>query len=73
LAAYPSLKRDRESRSLQLALPYFAGENGKPLTASMETWQAMISGLEEIGVIAPKVVRVEQVWDPSLVNHAYNK
>lgn len=71
LAAYPSLKRDRESRSLQLALPYFSGENGKPLMASAETWQAMISGLEEIGVIAPKAVRVEQVWEPSLVNHAY--
>ena len=70
LAAYPSLKRDRESRSLQLALPYFAGENGKPLMASAETWQAMISGLEEIAVIAPKSVRVEQVWDASLVNHA---
>jgi ABC-type nitrate/sulfonate/bicarbonate transport system substrate-binding protein len=73
LAAYPSLKKERESRSLQLALPYFSGENGKPLTASTETWQAMISGLEEIGVIAPNAVRVDQVWDPTLVNHAYEK
>jgi NitT/TauT family transport system substrate-binding protein len=45
MAAYPSLKRDREKRSLQLALPYFSGEVGKPLTASAESWQAMISGL----------------------------
>jgi ABC-type nitrate/sulfonate/bicarbonate transport system substrate-binding protein len=73
LAAYPSLKKERERRSLQLALPYFAGENGKPLTASAETWQSMISGLEEIGVIAPHAVRVEEVWDPSLVSHAYDK
>lgn len=72
LAAYPSLVRERERRSLQLALPYFAGENGKPLSASTDTWQAMISGLEEIGVIAPKAVRVEQVWEPSLVNNAYS-
>jgi ABC-type nitrate/sulfonate/bicarbonate transport system substrate-binding protein len=73
LAAYPTLKKERERRSLQLALPYFAGENGKPLTASAETWQAMISGLEEIGVIGPNTVRVDQVWDPTLVNHAYEK
>jgi ABC-type nitrate/sulfonate/bicarbonate transport system substrate-binding protein len=73
MAAYPSLKRDRERRSLQLALPYFAGENGKPLTTSGDTWQAMISGLEEIGVIAQHSVRVEQVWDSSLVDHAYAK
>jgi ABC-type nitrate/sulfonate/bicarbonate transport system substrate-binding protein len=73
LAAYPSLKKERESRSLQLALPYFSGENGKPLTASNETCQAMISGLEEIGVIPPNSVRVDQVWDPTLVDHAYAK
>jgi len=73
LVAYPTLKKERESRSLQLALPYFAGENGQPLTASTQTWQAMISGLEEIGVIAPNSVRVDQVWDPSLVKHAYDK
>jgi len=73
LAAYPSLRRDRERRSLELALPYFAGENGKPLTASTGTWQAMISGLEEIGVIPAHSVKVEQVWDSNLVNHAYAK
>jgi len=73
MEAYPTLKRDRERRSLQLALPYFAGESGKPVTASTEAWQAMITGLEEIGVIAPQSVRVDQVWDPSLVNYAYSK
>ena len=73
MAAYPTLKKDRERRSLQLALPYFAGENGKPLTASTDTWQRMITGLEEIGVIGPHTVQVEQLWDPSLVNHAYSK
>jgi len=71
MAAYPTLKKDRERRSLQLALPYFSGENNKPLTASADTWRAMIGGLEEIGVIAPHSVQVEQVWEPSLVNHAY--
>src|SRR5207245_8739308 len=73
MAVYPSLKRERERRSLQLALPYFAGENGKPLTASAKTWQDMITGLEEIGVIAPQSVTVEQLWDPGLVEHAYGK
>jgi NitT/TauT family transport system substrate-binding protein len=73
LTAYPSLDAKRERRSLQLALPYFAGENGKPLTASTETWQSMINGLEEIGVISPHSVTVDQVWDPSLVNNAYAK
>jgi ABC-type nitrate/sulfonate/bicarbonate transport system substrate-binding protein len=73
LEAYPTLKADRERRSLQLALPYFAGENGKPLTASVQTWQSMIDGLEEIGVIAPHSVKVEQVWDSSLVDHANAK
>ena len=73
LEAYPTLKAERERRSLQLALPYFAGENGKPLTASAQTWQSMIDGLEEIGVIAPHSVKVEQVWDSSLVEHANAK
>ena len=73
MAAYPIAKTQSERRSLQLALPYFSGEHGKPLTASTETWQAMISGLEEIGVISPHSVTVDQVWDPSFVNNAYAK
>jgi NitT/TauT family transport system substrate-binding protein len=72
LEAYPTLKAERERRSLQLALPYFAGENGKPLTDSGQTSQSMIDGLEEIGVIAPHSVKVEQVWDSSL-DHANAK
>jgi ABC-type nitrate/sulfonate/bicarbonate transport system substrate-binding protein len=60
--AYPSLKRDRETRSFEIGKGYFAGEQGKPLTASEGAWQAMITSLEEISVIPPGSVRVSQVW-----------
>lgn len=70
VSAYPDLKVDRERRSLELARPYFSGEDGKLLYASPQTWAAMIKGLEEIGVIQPNSVRVEQIWDDSFVRKA---
>ncbi len=71
VSTFPDLKVDRERRSLELAKPYFAGENDKPLFASAQTWLAMIQGLEEIGVIQPNSVHLEQVWDDSFVRRAY--
>jgi ABC-type nitrate/sulfonate/bicarbonate transport system substrate-binding protein len=73
VGAYPDLKADRERRSLELAKPYFSGEDGKPLYASAQTWSAMIKGLEEIGVITSNSVRVEQVWDDSFVRRIYEQ
>lgn len=70
VSTYPDLKTERERRSLELAKPYFSGEEGKPLYASPQTWTAMINGLEEIGVIEPNSVRVEQIWDDSFVRRA---
>lgn len=71
VSAYPDLKAERERRSLELAKPYFSGEGGKPIYASAQTWTEMIKGLEEIGVIQPNSVRVEQVWDDSFVRRIY--
>lgn len=73
VSAYPDLKADRERRSLELAKPYFSGEGGKPIYASAKTWAEMIRGLEEIGVIQPNSVRVEQVWDESFVQRVYEQ
>jgi NitT/TauT family transport system substrate-binding protein len=70
VSTYPDLKAARERRSLELAKPYFSGEGGKPLYASAQTWAAMIQGLEEIGAIQANSVRVEQVWDDSLIRRA---
>lgn len=73
VTTYPDLKADRERRSLELAKPYFSGEGGKPLFASAQTWAEMIKGLEEIGVIEPNSVKVEQVWDDSFVRRFYEQ
>lgn len=70
VAAYPSLKRSRELRSLELAKPFFTGENGKPLTASTQSWQDMIDGLQEINVIPANSVTVSKVWTAELVQKA---
>jgi NitT/TauT family transport system substrate-binding protein len=71
--AFPELKTDRERRSLELGKPYFSGEDGKPLYASARRWEAMIKGLEELGVIQPNSVRVDQVWNDSFVRRAYER
>lgn len=71
VTAFPDLKADRERRSLELAKPYFAGEDSKPLYASPQRWAVMIKGLEEIGVIQPNSVSVDQIWNDSFVRRSY--
>lgn len=71
VSTFTDLNSARERRSLELGKPAFSGENGKPLMASAQTWASMIKGLEEIGVIAPGSVRVDQVWDDSFIRKVY--
>lgn len=71
VSTFSDLKSDREQRSLVLAKPYFAGENGKPLEASTQTWESMIKGLEEINVIPQNSVKVEQVWNNTFIRRVY--
>lgn len=70
---FPEIDRQREGRALALGAPYFAGAGGKPLQARDAAWATMIGGLEELKVIAPKSVTVEQAWAPGPLLDAYRE
>lgn len=72
-ASFPEIDRARESRALELGQPYFVGAAGKPLQCNDAAWTTMISGLEELKVIAPKSVTLDQVWAPAALQDAYRE
>jgi NitT/TauT family transport system substrate-binding protein len=73
LNKYPDLNSERELRSWKAGMRYFVDPQGRALMGTNENWENTIRGLEEIGVLEKKLVRVEQVWDNTLVRSAYGK
>lgn len=73
IGVYPSLDTKRETRALELGIPYFSGSPQSPLQCDSKVWQQMISDLEEINVIPKKSVSIENVWDPSALEEAYKE
>jgi ABC-type nitrate/sulfonate/bicarbonate transport system substrate-binding protein len=65
-----SLDRERETSSLKMAKDYFAGENGRPLTATSDVWERTIFGLVELSVLS-RPLPLTEVLDNSFVTKAY--
>ncbi len=61
----------REALSLQKAIPYFKGDNGRVLTCDYNKWVEMVSSLKEIGVLK-NTKDVSRMIDTSFV-HNYHK
>lgn len=70
---YPGLDADREERSLIAGREYFVDASDKPLSGTRGRWENTIKGLEEIGEIKQGSVAVDQVWDGSFVEKAYEE
>jgi NitT/TauT family transport system substrate-binding protein len=59
----------RELASLKKGLPYFEGKDGKILYADLEDWSAMLTSLQELGVV--KHVDLEKSIDNSFLESYY--
>lgn len=62
----------REALSLQKAIPYFTGDNGKTLTCDYGKWIEMVKSLKDIGALK-NATDISQTIDTTFIHNYYQK